>query len=154
MGLEIIGFQTLFYLNMPNQPKIQDIDTFFRQLPENEYQIAHALRQLILDTLPNVQEHFAYNVPYYKIYKNLCFIWPAAILWGKKPTYEGVRLGFTKGYLLQDEQHYLDKGNRKQVYWRDYTSIEQIDISLLKTYLLEAVIIDKETHQNNANKKH
>ena len=59
-------------------------------------------------------------------------------------TYEGVRLGFTNGYLLQDEAGYLDKGGRKQVYWKDFTEVGQIDAELLKSYLYEAIIIDQE----------
>ncbi len=56
----------------------------------------------------------------------------------------GVRFGFSKGYLLTDEAGYLDKGIRKQVYWRDFTSVKEIDVDLLKAYIYEAAAIDEE----------
>ena len=56
----------------------------------------------------------------------------------------GVRLGFTNGYLMKDEIHYLDKGDRKQIYWKDFYHIEDIDLDLLKSYIFEAGRIDDE----------
>ena len=72
------------------------------------------------------------------------FIWPASVLWGKKQSYQGVRFGFQQGYLMADEINYLDRGDRKQVYWHDYTVIEDIDVDVLKAYIFEAVIIDEQ----------
>ena len=48
-------------------------------LPEDQLVITEILRELVLETIPNVSEHLAYNVPYYKRYSNICFIWPGAI---------------------------------------------------------------------------
>jgi hypothetical protein len=39
---------------------------------------------------------------------------------GKTKSYAGVRLGFTNGNLMQDETGYLDKGDRKQLLWKDF----------------------------------
>lgn len=63
---------------------------------------------------------------------------------GKKETYKGVRIGFAKGYLLSDEMGYLEKGNRKQVYWRDIERLEESDIELLKSYLFETAMLDEQ----------
>jgi len=62
-------------------------------------------------------------------------------------------LGFTQGYLLQDEIGYLDRGGRKQVYWKDFTNMGQMGEDLLKSYLFEAVIIDQELAKEQAGKK-
>jgi hypothetical protein len=62
-----------------------------------------------------------------------------------KKTYNGVRLGFTKGFMLSDDLNYLDKGDRKQVYWKDFTDVKEIEIDLVKAYIYEAVQIDQET---------
>lgn len=124
--------------------KFRTVEEFLNFLPENELKIVKVLRQLVLDSIPNVIEKLSYNVPYYKVTKNICFIWPSSVLWGKKQTYEGVRFGFTNGYLLQDEIAYLDKGDRKQVYWKDFKEIKEIDIDLLKSYIFEAVMIDEQ----------
>jgi len=57
-------------------------------------------------------------------------------------------LGFTQGYLLKDELNYLDKRNRKQVNWRDFISLEEIDSIVLKSYLFEAIQIDSQSKKN------
>jgi hypothetical protein len=113
-------------------------------LPEDELKIVLLLRSIVLNCIPDVVEKLSYNVPFYKRNKNICFIWAASVTWGNKKTYEGVRFGFTEGYLLQDEIGYLEKGNRKQVYWKTFADVKQIDIDLLKAYLCEAVEIDIE----------
>lgn len=69
-------------------------------------------------------------------------------MWGKKKTYKGVRFGFTNGYLLSDEISFLDKGDRKQVYWKDFENLNEIDVVLLKSYIFGAVEIDKQLSKN------
>jgi hypothetical protein len=121
----------------------ESIDDFLAFLDPEEQILVNVLRRTVLDTIPNCIEKLSYNVPYYKVNRNICFIWPASILWGKKRTYEGVRFGFAYGHLLRDEINYLDRGNRKQVYWKDFTNVGDIDIDLLKSYIFQAVSIDE-----------
>jgi hypothetical protein len=130
----------------------KSVDEFLEFLPDDELKITEYLRSLIFDCILNVTEKLSYNVPYYKRNANICFIWPASVLWGKKKTYNGVRLGFTNGYLMHDEINYLDKGDRKQVYWKDFTDIKQIDADLLKAYIYEAVEIDSQLAENKKTK--
>ena len=119
-----------------------NVDEFLEFLPEDELKLVKFLRRIIFDCVPGVTEKLSYNVPFYKKNKSIFFIWPASVLWGKKQSYKGVRFGFQQGYLLNDEINYLDRGDRKQVYWRDFTNIKDIDIDLLKAYIFEAEIID------------
>src|SRR5436190_20085321 len=119
-----------------------NVDEFLEFLPEDELKLVKFLRRIIFDCVTGVTEKLSYNVPFYKKNKSIFFIWPASVLWGKKQSYKGVRFGFQQGYLLNDEINYLDRGDRKQVYWRDFTNIKDIDIDLLKAYIFEAEIID------------
>lgn len=120
------------------------IDNLLEYLPPDELRITERLRKLIFDCVPEVTERLSYNVPFYKLNKGMFFIWPSSVLWGKTKTYEGVRFGFQQGYLLTDEIDYLDKGNRKQVYYRDFRTLKDIDGDLLRTYIFEAVIVDEQ----------
>lgn len=122
----------------------KSVDEFLDFLPEKELKIVELLRRIVLDCIPNVDEKLTFNVPYFRRHSNICFIWPSSVLWGKKKTYDGVRFGFTSGYLIQDDINYLDKGTRKNVFWKDFSDISEIDIDLLKAYIYEAVIIDQE----------
>jgi hypothetical protein len=45
---------------------------------------------------------------------------------------------------MRDEIGYLEKGSRKQVYCKTFFSIEDIDHDLVKTYVLEAIRVDRE----------
>jgi hypothetical protein len=117
------------------------VEEFLDYLPEDQHVVTIALRDLVLETIPDVTEHLAYHVPYYKGRANICFIWPGAIPWGKQ-TNDTVRLGFTKGYLLEDTLGYLDKGMRKQVYWREYRTVVDIDPDIVTACVAMAYEID------------
>lgn len=122
--------------------KFKNVEEFLEFLPPDELKLTKFLRKIIFDCVPGITEKLSYNVPFYKRNKGMFFIWPASVLWGKKQTYKGVRFGFQQGNLINDEPNYLEKGERKQVYWKDLTSIKEIDIDLLKAYIFEAVEID------------
>lgn len=124
----------------------KSVDEFLDFLPEEELKIVTVLRALVYDCLPNCKEKISFNVPFYFLHKSVCFIWPASVTWGNKETYKGVRVGFAKGYLMTDEYNYLEKGTRKQIYWRDIQRLEEYDIELLKAYLFEAAMLDEQEH--------
>lgn len=115
-------------------------------LPEEERRICMALRHTILDSLPGVREKLSYQVPFYSLRKNICFIWPATILWGQKKTYEGGRIGFTHGHLLDDPDGYLTRGERKYVSIKDYIQLSEEDLIIVRGFLYQSQIIDKELH--------
>ncbi|MCB0400922.1 MAG: DUF1801 domain-containing protein [Flavobacteriales bacterium] len=125
------------------QVKFKSIDEFIEFLPDDERKITVFLMNLVESNMVNFTRKLSYNVPFYSKNKAICFIWPASVLWGKKKTYEGVRFGFNQGYLIPDELNYLERGGRKQVYWKDFKSIGEIDEATLKAYLFEALEIDK-----------
>jgi hypothetical protein len=122
----------------------KSMEEFLNYLPPEELEIVLFLRKIVFNCIPAAEERLSFNVPFFKKNKNICFIWPASVLWGKKKTYEGVRFGFTYGNLLDDETGYLEKDERKQVYWRTFTALKQIDVDLLKTYIFEAAVIDEQ----------
>jgi hypothetical protein len=127
--------------------KFKTIDEMLEYIPSDELKIVECLRNIVLHAIPEVSEKLSYNVLFFRLHTNICFIWPASIFWGKTQTYTGVRFGFNNGNLLQDKSNYLEKGNRKQVYWRDFQALKDIDTDLLKSYLYEATQIDQEKRQ-------
>ncbi|MBO6517628.1 MAG: DUF1801 domain-containing protein [Bacteroidia bacterium] len=123
-------------------PKFKNLDEFLDYLPDDEKEVTLFLRQLILENVPNVREKLSYNVPYFYLNKSVCFLWPGSVLWGSKRQYNGVRFGFTHGHLLPKELDYFKIENRKYVVYRDFLTVKEIDIDLLKLYLFEAIEID------------
>ncbi len=118
---------------------------FWEHLSLDERQITDVLRQIIKQTLAqNTKEKLAYNVPYYYGKRRICFIWPASVPSGgfKK----GVMLGFCYGHQLPDKPNYLVHGTNKQVYYRIFHSVEEINESAIISLLQEAIQLDQK-HQ-------
>ena len=125
----------------------RNIDEFFEYLPNDELITVNYLREIVLDCIPGVVEKLSFNVPFYKRHKSICFIWPSSVLWGKTKKYNGVRIGFIKGHLLADEDNYLEKGSRKQVYIKDFMKVEDIDEQQLRLLLYQAHELDTISHK-------
>lgn len=126
--------------------KFKSVGEFLDYIPGDERMIVECLRDLIFEALPECKEKLAYNVPFYYRHSRICFVWPASIPWGRIDS--GVALGFCKGFMLSDEINYFDKGNRKEVYSKTFTSQKQIDPDLLKSYLFEAREIDEHLNKS------
>jgi len=120
----------------------QDLDDLFAFLPTEELEIVKALRLLVYECIPEVKEKLSYNVPFFRVKKTICFIWPGSVPWGG--TFEGVQFGFTKGHLLLNEDNYLAAGKRKYVRTITFSSIKEIDFERLRLLLYEANIVDSE----------
>ncbi len=120
----------------------QDLDDLYAYLPADELQMVKALRNLVYECIPEVKEKLSYNVPYFKVRRNICFIWPGSVPWGG--TFEGVQFGLVKGYLLADSS-YLEAGKRKYVRLKVFRSLAEIDFDKLRALLFEALALDEET---------
>jgi hypothetical protein len=106
--------------------KFQSVVEFWEFLPEEERIIVDLLRQIILKYLPaGFKEKLSYNVPYFYGNRRVCLIWPGSVPWGGFRS--GVFLGFCQGNKLVDPDNYLDHGTNKQVYYKIFHSVDEID---------------------------
>jgi hypothetical protein len=127
--------------------KIRSVLQLYEMLPENERIITDVLRQLISENLPgNCKEKISYNVPFFYGNKGICIIWPATIPRGgiKK----GVLLGFWYGNKLIDKDNYLIHGTNKQVFYKIFYNVEDINIKAILKLLKEAVKLDNQFSKN------
>lgn len=120
------------------------VDEFLDYIPEKERVVVDFLREIVFDCIPDAREKLSYNVPYYSRNKRICFIWPSSVPWGKVKK-EGVMFGFCTGHLLTDDIGFLEKGDRKIVYTKTYFAPEEVEVDLLKSFILEAVELDRQT---------
>jgi hypothetical protein len=121
--------------------KIRNIVDLFSILPEDEKIIVDVLRQIIIETLPAYcNEKISYNVPFFYGKKGICIIWPATVPRGgiKK----GVLLGFWYGNKLNDREGFLSHGTNKQIFFKIYQTVEEIDERPIKKLLREAIKLD------------
>lgn len=121
--------------------KITSIARLYEVLPEHERITVDVLRQIITNYLPpTFKEKISYNVPFFYGKRGICIIWPATIPRGgiKK----GVLLGFWYGNKLADNDNYLTHGTNKQIFYKIFNSVEEIEEKAIVKLLDEAVIYD------------
>jgi Domain of unknown function (DU1801) len=105
--------------------------------------IVDVLRQIITVNLPaNCKEKISFSVPYFYGNKGICIIWPSTILRGgiKK----GVLLGFWYGNKLKDADNYLTHGTNKQIFYKIFYNVDEINERAIVKLLREAVTIDNQ----------
>ena len=126
--------------------KISNIVELYDLLPEEERLIVDVLRQIIREALPDYcKEKISYNVPFFYGHKGICIIWPSTIPRGGIT--KGVLLGFWYGNKLTDEDDYLSRGTNKQIFYKIYQTVEEIDESAVQKLLNEAVRFDRGLRQ-------
>jgi Domain of unknown function (DU1801) len=124
-----------------NSIKIRSVLQLYDAIPGHERIIVDVLRQIISATLPAYcKEKISYNVPYFYGHKGICIVWPAGIPRGgiKK----GVLLGFWYGCKLADVDNYLTHGSNKQIFYKIYNDLEEINMKAVVKLFKEAVKLD------------
>ncbi len=124
-----------------NSIKIRSVLQLYDAIPGHERIMVDVLRQIITAHLPpRCKEKISYNVPFFYGRKGLCIIWPAAIPRGgiKK----GVLLGFWYGNKLADIDNYLTHGSNKQIFYKIFNSVDEINEKAIVKLLKEAVRLD------------
>src|SRR5215213_5646909 len=129
---------------MPLEPfvKIKSISHLYEVLPADERITVDVLRQIIIARLPaRCKEKIAYNVPYFYGNRGICIVYPAFIPRGgiKK----GVLLGFWHGNRLKDADNYLTHGTNKQIFYKIFNSVEEINEKAIVKLLKEAIRLDE-----------
>lgn len=118
--------------------KITSLIELYSILPEEEKLIVDVLRQIVKETLPDYcKEKISYNVPFFYGHKGICIIWPATVPRGGIKS--GVLFGLWYGNKLKDPDRFLTHGTNKQIFYKIYQSVDEIDERPLKKLLKEAV---------------
>ena len=105
--------------------------------------ITDVLRQIITENIPaSFKEKISYNVPFFYGKKGICIVWPSTIPRGGIK--EGVLLGFWYGNKLKDAGHYLTHGTNKQIFYKIFYDVEDINEKAIVKLLREAVKLDNQ----------
>lgn len=121
--------------------KIRSLVQLYELLPEHERIMVDVLRQIVSATLPSYcKEKISFNVPYFHGHKGICIIWPATIPRGgiKK----GVLFGLWYGNRLKDTDRYLTHGTNRQIFYKIYNDVDEIDTGAVIKLLKEAAKLD------------
>lgn len=124
------------------QIKFRSLIELFESLPEDEAVLTDVLRQITTETLNGYgKEKLSYNVPFFYGNRSICLIYPASV--PRSGVKSGVLFGFWYGNRLKDESSYLEHGTNKQIFYKIYQSVDEIDIPALTALIKEAVELDK-----------
>ena len=115
-----------------------DVTALINQQPTGIRHTLNALRVVILQAGPYIEESIKYNIPFYSHQGRLCFL---------NPRHDAVELGFCQGAFLSNE-HGLLVGEGKEVRHVQIKSLAHIDQAALQALLQEAMLF------NEAKKKH
>ena len=123
--------------------KIKSLLQLYELLPEQERIIVDVLRQTITGNLASYcKEKISCNVPFFYGKKGICIVWPSTVPRGgiKK----GVLLGFWYGNKLNDVNGYLTHGTNKQIFYKIYHTVEEVNEEEITLLLQEAVKLDQQ----------
>ena len=127
--------------NSDSPIKIISLPQLYDLLPQEERIMVDLLRGICNETLPDYcKEKISFNVPYFYGNKGICIIWPSTIPRGgiKK----GVLFGMWYGNKLADPDRYLTHGTNKQIFYKIFTSANEINEKAIVKLLKEAVKLD------------
>ena len=105
---------------------IEAVDQYIIDLPKNIQDITVALREIILDSSPELIEEFKWSMPNYSYNGLVCYL---------QSSKKHVNLGFHKGNeLLEKDRNQLLQGTGKTMRHIRITKIEDIQQTLSHLY--------------------
>ncbi len=116
--------------------KSKDVDLYLKQKPKQIRDLMIVVRTIIWQTIPDVEESIKFTVPFYTRKGLLCYLSPL-----KKN--DGIYIGFTKGYLMSDENGIFTGKELKQIRHLEIRKTSEIKKKLLKEYLQEAMLLNE-----------
>ena len=109
------------------------VTAFINQQPTAFKNILSALRIIILQAGPGIEETVKQGIPFYSHHGRLCFL---------NLRHGGVELGFCKGAFLSNDQGLL-VGDGKEVRHVRIKSLADIDQAALQALLQEAMLFNE-----------
>jgi hypothetical protein len=105
------------------------VDAYIESLPETKREIAEAIRELILTTVPDVEEKLSFKIPFYHYFGMFCYL---------NEVEEGIDVGFCRGKDLVFAWPQLDLRDRVMVASVIISSKKEIQTFQLEQLLLAA----------------
>jgi hypothetical protein len=111
------------------------VDSFIEQQELEISLIVSGIRDIILSCAEHIKEDIKYKIPFFSLHSGICYI---------NVRNKVVDLGFVNGSALSNHQGALVTNDRKVVRTISFESVADIDKSLVRELLFEAIMIDEE----------
>jgi uncharacterized protein len=109
----------------------QNVDAFIEALPQPQQAVAERLRELLFETVPDIEERFSFRLPFYHYYGMFCYL---------HLDKTGLHLCFCRGKDLVDAFPQLEQKARATI--ASVTVSTTADISRLEIPQLIAAAAD------------
>ncbi|MFY0654683.1 MAG: DUF1801 domain-containing protein [Cyclobacteriaceae bacterium] len=120
---------------------MSSVELFITQQPKAHAKLMFELRDIILSSLPRVEEKINYNCPFYYYLRWFCYIYRPS------KTENIVALGFCQGAQLSNSQGLLT-GNGKMVRLIEFDVTKEHDMELVREVISEAVLLQEHLYKN------
>lgn len=114
------------------------VNAYIDSLPETKREIAEAIRELILTSVPDVEEKLSFKIPFYHYFGMFCYL---------NEVDEGIDLGFCRGKDLVFAWPQLDLRGRAMVASIIITTKKDIQTFQLEQLLIAAAHWQAEAKQ-------
>ena len=118
------------------------IDEFIAAQVRETREIIEALRTLILESGPDIEERLAHRIPFYYYHGRFCYI---------NPVKGGVDLGFCHGNELSNTQGLLESKERVEVKTIFISSLIDFPTDAIRQILQEALLLNEWHAKNKQN---
>ena len=119
------------------------VAAFIAALPQPQRNISKALRKLIRQTAPDLEESIKWNMPYYRAFGGVCCIYPCS---------DHVNLQIMQGAHLKDPTKILEGTGKGMRHVKIYDA-RQIPGAAIKGLLKQAVARDAARRSGNTSSK-
>lgn len=120
---------------MDKNKEIEEVNQYILDLPSNIQKIVVALREMALQSSPELKEEFKWSMPNYTYKGLVCYIQTAK---------NHVNFGFHRGNLLQDKDvHKLLQGSGKALRYVRLKKIEEIQPEAITSLIHEAMKLNE-----------
>lgn len=116
------------------------IDYYITDYPNPKTQLLlHELHQIILQSVPLVEQSIKWSLPFYSYLKPLCYMIPLKN--------GGINLGFMKGNLMSETYKILKSEGRKQIKVIEFQTVEDIFRDEVIMIIQEACLLNEQLYQ-------
>jgi hypothetical protein len=114
---------------------MKTVDAFIETLPEEKAKLAALLREIILSSVPGIQEKLSFKIPFYHYFGMFCYI---------NPTKEGIDLGLCRGKDLVEEFPRLHLKNRAIVATLPISHVKDFEQLRVRELITAAAVWNEE----------
>ena len=121
------------------------ISAWFEGIPEEWTAVAEALRDLLMEASPQMQEEWKYNLPFYSHRRWMCYL---------NIQKQGLVLGFVAGvHMLDPDQLFAPTDHKLIRHYLPSRNVRELPLEALRCLIQEAIALNDEINLRKKRKE-